>query len=262
MNKELRELQKMIEQCQTKIDALIASQPHSNSSTNSGVMIPHRKIPKGKHIIAIRAGHGGIHPVTGEYTTKNAKQWRHPGMTNLHGPAGVKDTFYEGVWNRTIAQMVYEGLWAKGVPCKMIHHEYEDLRLYDQVQKINHIHKNENPIALLLELHSNASGSHKARGFEVYTTPGETKSDRYAEILFNEVTSKLPVRPRTDMSDGDKDREKNFTMIAKTWCPAILPEFLFFDNSEDIKLIMDPTIMKKYVQCLCHTAKVAYDEYK
>jgi N-acetylmuramoyl-L-alanine amidase len=210
-------------------------------------------------VIAIRAGHGGIDPITGEYTTKG-KRFTHPHMDNLHSKDGK--TFYEGVWNRAIANLVHKKLTSLQIPSILIHHEYKDESLRSQVDKINHIHKHKHPIALLLELHSNACSSHKAEGFEVYTSPGETSSDKYATLLFQMVSERLPIRPRTDMSDGDPDREKNFTMIAKTWCPAILPEFLFFDNKNDIKIIMDPLIMDQYAEILAQVSAQAYFDSK
>jgi len=220
-----------------------------------------RIISEGEPIIAIRAGHGGIDPHTNKYTTRG-KQFAFPLSLpiDLHDVnAGGQKVFYEGVWNRRIAHLVYEGLWTINIPCVKIHHAWEDKKLSKQVAKINHIHKEENPIVLLLELHSNASSSHKATGFEVYTTRGETASDQYATHLYNQIRV-LPMRMRNSLQDGDPDREKDFTMISKTWCPAILPEFGFYDNPEDILKIMDEGIMKKYSQMLVNTAKFAYEK--
>ena len=218
-------------------------------------------IREGGPIVAIRAGHGGIDPSTQKYTTKGKQFCFPPSLPiNLHAvnSEGQK-VFYEGVWNRKIADLVYEGLWGINIPCVKIHHEWEDRSLSKQVARVNRIHKEENPIALLLELHSNASSSHNAIGFEVYTTRGETESDRYATHLYNQVKL-LPMRMRNSLSDGDPDREKDFTMISKTWCPAILPEFGFYDHPEDILKIMDEGIMERYSQMLVNTAKFAYEK--
>ena len=48
----------------------------------------------------------------------------------------------------------------------------------------------------------------KARGWSAYTTKGETKSDKYATILYEEAENLLPrfnMTVRKDMSDGDPD---------------------------------------------------------
>ena len=43
---------------------------------------------------------------------------------------------------------------------------------------------------------------------------------------------------RIDMSDGDVDKEKNFTILYNTNCPAVLTENFFMDTESDCKLIM------------------------
>ena len=42
---------------------------------------------------------------------------------------------------------------------------------------------------------------------------------------------------RKDMSDGDKDWEKNFTVIYKTKCPAVLTENMFMDTKSDVEFL-------------------------
>lgn len=38
---------------------------------------------------------------------------------------------------------------------------------------------------------------------------------------------------RTDKTDGDRDKEKNFTIIYKSLCAAVLLENFFFNNKEE-----------------------------
>jgi N-acetylmuramoyl-L-alanine amidase len=44
--------------------------------------------------------------------------------------------------------------------------------------------------------------------------------------------------------------EENFTILQKTTCPAILIEWLFQDNKEDVKLLMDQATNSKLVDTL------------
>lgn len=216
----------------------------------------------GTPTIGIRAGHGGIDPKTGKYTTENSKFWVHDHSLpiELHATTKQGKVFYEGVWNRMIADKVSLKLFARNVPNTQFHHRYLDLPLTQQYQAINSWHKT-TPIPLMLELHSNAANT-KARGFEVFTSPGNTKSDKYAEHLYKGIQKNIPqMSLRSDMSDGDYDKETRLTMTTKTNCPTILPEFGFFDNAEDILLIMDENIIETYTNLLADTAELAYQDF-
>lgn len=212
--------------------------------------------------IGVRAGHGGIDPKTGKYTTQNSKFWVHPHSLpiELHAKTKAGKVFYEGVWNRIIADKVCNKLFARNIPNMRFHHPYLDLPLVHQSHSVNTWNKTM-PIPLLLEIHSNAFNT-KARGFEVFTSKGKTNSDKYAEHLFQGIKSKIPQMPlRYDLSDGDHDKEAKLWMTGETDCPTILPEFGFFDNAEDILLIMDPEIIEIYTDLLTDTAELAYQDF-
>ena len=53
---------------------------------------------------------------------------------------------------------------------------------------------------------------------------------------------------RTELSDKDFDYEANFYMISKTIMPFILTENLFFDNVEDMKLLMNEDVQNRIAQ--------------
>lgn len=219
-----------------------------------------RDIIPGEVVICVRAGHGGIDPSTGKYTTKG-KQWKYEKdkmPIDLHYEDKLYKHFFEGVWNRDMATLISNELWLRDIPNVSPHHKWKDIKLYDQVNTINDWHKN-NPIALLLELHSNAANT-RARGFEIFTSPGETKSDKYAEMLYNIIDKDFDMKMRRDTSDGDYDKEARFTMITKTWCPAILPEFGFYDNIDDVQYIMRHDVMKRYAKACSDVAEQAYKD--
>lgn len=107
---------------------------------------------------------------------------------------------------------------------------------------------------VLISLHSDAAGNGDwmtARGYSVYTTKGNTKSDKVAEIILTDLQSNFPeLKGRFDNTDGDKDKEENFTVIYKANCPAVLIEWCFQDNKQDVELLLDPEVNKKYVDSL------------
>lgn len=113
--------------------------------------------------------------------------------------------------------------------------------------------------ALVISPHCNASTNYgwgNARGFEIFTSRGQDKSDVYADIFLSSIHQAFPdMKIRTDMMDGDMDKEAGFTVITgyklkagkfiKAKYEAILTENLFMDNKEDLELLLDPDFNNK-----------------
>ena len=103
-------------------------------------------------------------------------------------------------------------------------------------------------------MHNNAAGDGtkwlNATGFEIYTSKGQTKSDEFATIIFNNLKNDFPnMNARMDYSDGDPDKESNFTVLMGNYY-AVLIEWLFQDNKEDVKLLNDSNINSRFVDSL------------
>ncbi|NVK63569.1 MAG: N-acetylmuramoyl-L-alanine amidase [Flavobacteriales bacterium] len=185
--------------------------------------------------IVLDFGHGGIDE-NGNYTTRGKKH------TFPNG-----ETAYEGVINRRIGGMVRAFL-------RMLDDDYtiittvdendpRDLSLSYRVRVANQYPASQ---TLFISIHNNAFNS-RARGFEIYTTRGVTRSDALAESIANAIEpfyKDLQLKLRYDLSDGDKDKEAEFYVLRRTACPAVLLECLFFDNAEDFALLKDPEFVK------------------
>jgi len=91
---------------------------------------------------------------------------------------------------------------------------------------------------LTISLHFNAAEERHAEGFEVYTSPGRTRADSFATILFTTLGEFVPGPGRKDLSDGDPDKEAKFYMLTKTWSDAVLVEFGFLSHKETEKKFM------------------------
>ena len=186
-------------------------------------------------------GHGGMDrsrsPV---YSTDPAKMHIFEGGPALHDAfvdeGEVYNVFYEGVWNREVVDLCVDATRAIGVPAATIHDPYRDMPLRDRVRIINAYNKTHDVI--LAEIHANAGGGH---GVEVFTSKGETASDKLAtQYIENWRLFTGDIMPvRSDWADGDIDKEANFFVIRYTHCPAVLFEAGFFDNSKDVKILMD-----------------------
>lgn len=149
-----------------------------------------------------------------------------------------KFAYYEGESNRAIVNRLSERLIMHKIPFYPLAYEYEDITLDTRVARANKIYA-ENKHTYLLSFHSNAGGG---TGFEIWTSPGPTKSDKIA-TFFGEAIQRDSVlgefRFRTDMTDGDLDKEDHLTILTRTNCPAVLFENLFFDNPMDLQFLMD-----------------------
>lgn len=145
---------------------------------------------------------------------------------------------FEWEFNRDITGRVKNVLAGRGIDCELIVPEDYDVPLAERVQRANTISEQEGKDnCLLVSVHANAGGG---SGWEAWTSPGHTLSDNYAEIFYwaaQEVISPLfPIR--SDLSDGDMDKEHPFYILRRTLCPAVLTENLFMDNPKDCRFLL------------------------
>ncbi|MFC2101771.1 N-acetylmuramoyl-L-alanine amidase [Bacteroidota bacterium] len=187
--------------------------------------------------IVLDYGHGGL-TADGIYTTSPAKMHTYPNG----------EVAYEGVLNRQIGGILEMFLRAHAPGINVVPtlqaNDPRDLSLAYRVRVANQFPASE---TIFVSIHSNAFNGN-ARGFEIYTTRGTTKSDRLAELIANKVEllyTDLNLKLRYDFSDGDKDKEADFYVLRKTNCPAVLLECLFFDNYEDFTLLKNPEFQKE-----------------
>lgn len=91
---------------------------------------------------------------------------------------------------------------------------------------------NRNGADAFLSIHCNAGPPGLGAGYEVWTSKGQTASDWFATDLFAAFKAAFPAEPgRMDMSDGDPDKESQFTVLAKTRMAAALFELEFIHTS-------------------------------
>lgn len=199
--------------------------------------------------IFIDAGHGAIDPQTQTYLT-SGKRFFHKDVAAHDG-----GWFYEGVKNREYTEEIIRLLTCRGAHVVPVYHEYLDTPLTNRVLLADTFHKYVQN-GIYYSEHSNATPSHRARGLQVYTSPGKTKSDPIADMFYEtylEYKRRYPklfedVKFLTDTSDGDYDYEAKFTVLTQTDMPAVLVENLFFDNVEDVKLLLS----KQYKTTYCY----------
>ena len=156
--------------------------------------------------------------------------------------------FMEYLWNRQIADLLLDRFMKMGVDASLVVTETNDISLATRVQRVNRVcSKVGASNVILLSIHSNAAGDGSkwtsAQGWSCYTSKGDTKSDVIAECLYDAFEAEFADRKiRKDMSDGDRDWEENFYVLAKSKCPAVLLENFFYDNRDECSwLLKDET---------------------
>lgn len=202
---------------------------------------------KSNYLWCLDAGHGGL-TKDGRYTTAPNKMFTFPdGLT-----------IYEGVINRAIALLVYKQLEQKQIDFALVYDDVEDTPLAQRVTIADNVYRKDKR-AIYLSIHSNAGGG---SGFEIFTSIGQTKSDKVANIFCETYKKNLPqFKFREDKSDGDADKEADFYVLRKTDCPALLVENLFFDNRSEAEYLLSTEGQKAIADCIvqcivnCETLK-------
>lgn len=109
---------------------------------------------------------------------------------------------------------------------------------------------------VFISLHCNNWTDPGAEGFEVWTSPGQTKSDHLAEEILGQVRLAFPtVRLRVDTSDGDQDKEAKFVVLVKTKMPAVLIELGFLTNLNDATRIKSVQGREDFVEAIVNAVE-------
>lgn len=175
-----------------------------------------------KSLIIIDAGHGE------ETAGKRSPVWS-------DGRQLLEYQFNRSIAHLLLAMLVpstFDVLYLNGCDPK------RDLPLSTRVGAANKSSQNYRK-SLFISIHGNAAGTQSAKGIEVFTSKGETKSDKVATLMLEQLEKYLPTRKfRFDYSDGDKDKEENFYVLSKTRMPAVLLELGFYTNEEECRLML------------------------
>ena len=165
--------------------------------------------------------------------------------SNIAGKRSPDSSHIEYIWSRKMIKQVEVMLHTAGYD--VVNLIPEDIDPKDHLKRIDN--NTTQARTLLISFHNNAAGCGKwmnARGYSVWTSRGQTNSDKFADILFNKFKSRLPNVPfRTDMSDGDVDWEEGFNVLVRKPM-AVLIEWLFQDNRDDVKLLQDNEINNQF----------------
>lgn len=167
---------------------------------------------------------------------------------NTPGKRSPDSSFFEWEWNDMFIDRLKPELESLGYKVFDTVTEDTDPSLTERANRANKIiAKYGASKCVFLSIHCNAAGNGQwmnATGWSAWTTKGQNNSDRLAECLCN-ACEEIGVKLRKETSDGDKDWEKNFTVILKTNCPAVLVENMFYDSKTDLEFLQSPEGVEK-----------------
>jgi len=174
-------------------------------------------------------GHGGI--IDGVYQTAGKRSPKWEDGTQL----------FEGEFNRAVVKRIIKLCEAEGIECINLVDTEKDLSLRLRTDMANDIYRERQQIDgkkfIYVSVHANGFNKESAHGWSVYTTVGETVSDKIAQILYEKARAEFPDhKMRKDTTDGDADKEANFWVLRKVVMPSILSENFFMTNREESKL--------------------------
>ena len=176
-------------------------------------------------------GHGGI--IDGVYQTagKRSPKW------------GDGTQLFEGEFNRSIVNRLVKMCKDNNIECVNLVDTDQDVSLRKRTDAANDIYREQlqkdGKPCIYISVHANGFNQESAHGWGVYTSVGETKSDKIASVLFKKAMGEFPNhKMRSDRTDKDPDKEANFWVLRKTVMPAILSENFFMTNREECKLLL------------------------
>lgn len=169
-----------------------------------------------------------------------------PPLTGIGSKQSPDGCIKEYVYCREIVAEVVKRLRAQGYDAENTVPEKGDISLGERCARVNAWcdrlgAKN----VVFASIHNNAAGCGQwmsARGWEAWTSKGQTMGDKLADCLYDAAAKYLPkgTKIRTDLTDGDRDKEGNLAVVRGTRCAACLTENLFQDNREDVEYLLSP----------------------
>ena len=179
-----------------------------------------------KYYWLLDPGHGGI--IDGVYQTSGKRSPIWEDGTQL----------FEGEFTRDIVSRIQMKLNELNIDNQDIVNSDKDISLKRRVGIANSIHSRKRN-CIYVSVHANAFKKNKGKGWEVWTSRGETKSDEYATFFFDAMKEEFSDYNtwRVDTSDGDVDKESNFYVLKNTSMPALLTENFFMTHWDDYKII-------------------------
>lgn len=168
----------------------------------------------------------------------------HPAKNKL---GAIHEGVFEAELNLQVAIRFADKLTAAGFAVRYTRKTFMPVELSDRVH-IEHLIEPD----IYVSLHCNSFSSPGVHGLEVFTSIGKTDADLAATFVCESLIEEFPEsRFRSDLSDGDLDKEEHFYVLDKTRCPAMLVEMGYLSNAEERTKLVDPEYQERMAEAMC-----------
>jgi len=207
------------------------------------------------YVFLLDPGHGGM--IDGIYQTEGKRSPVWEDGTQL----------FEGVSNRDFVLRITKELESRDISYINLVDTEVDTPLKIRTDLANYLYSNEQKKKkrkmVYISVHSDAFEKRSARGWSVFTSPGQTLSDKVAETVALKWKEHFPKgKLRADESDGDLDKEAKFWVLRKTIMPAILTENFFMTNRQECQEILMNEEGRQKIAALHYEAIQEIDDQK
>lgn len=175
---------------------------------------------------------------------------------NTPGKRSPDGRLLEYSYTREVAAKVVSGLKRHGYNAELLVPELYDVKLIERVHRVNvKCQSLGRDNVLCVSIHCNAAGNGtewlKASGWEIWTSPGKTKSDDLADHFVKMAERHFDGQAIREWKkvNGERDKEAKFTILTDTLCPAVLTENFFMDSKKDVKYLLSDEGRSAVVRC-------------
>jgi len=175
-------------------------------------------------------------------------------------PGAIANGFTEHELNKSIVEEATPILQKHGI--EVITPNYSTT-LNQKIQYVNSFSAYKTPSDLLISCHINAAGSNEASGIEAWHYSNSTSSKKLGETLLKNIQNETNMRNR-----GSKDEQTNrygrLGIVHYTYPLAVLMEFGFITNKNDIEILKNPQnrepLIKGLVKGILEYINIPYKE--
>ena len=174
--------------------------------------------------------------------------------SDVLGKRSPDGSHLEYKWSRKICSLLKDRLLEAGYRVEFTTTLDKEPGLTTRKRFAENLKTDKNQTKFLISLHNNGAGDGSkwltARGFEIYTYLRASTSAKFAKTIMEQLIRDFPDLKYRIPSPNIFNKEANFTVLSGSGYFAVLLEWLFQDNKEDVELLKNPEMNEKLADSL------------